>query len=123
MWGWIKRIFVGMLIGLLVALVYVFVSYTYTISKLRDQDPGSTSLIDTRIQEVQGRGEQPKRMQTWVPLERISPNSQRAVLAGEDTNFATHHGFDYEAIQRAWDDAQREAEQESKQEGEDPSIW
>ncbi|HEY0319418.1 MAG TPA: transglycosylase domain-containing protein [Pyrinomonadaceae bacterium] len=123
MWGWIKRIFLGMLIGLVVALLYVFISYTYTISKLRDRNPASTSLIDYRIQEAQARGEQPKRMQTWVELERISPHLQRAVLAGEDTNFATHHGFDYEAIQRAWDDAQREAEKESKQEGDDPSIW
>jgi monofunctional biosynthetic peptidoglycan transglycosylase len=125
MWGWIRRIFLGMLVGLVLALVYVFISYTYTISKLRDQNPASTSLIDYRMQEAQKRGEQPKRMQTWVPLERISPQLQRAVLAGEDTNFATHHGFDYEAIQHAWDEAQREAEKESKQEGEgeDPSIW
>jgi monofunctional biosynthetic peptidoglycan transglycosylase len=114
-----------MLVGLVVALLYVFVSYTYTISKLRDQNPASTSLIDYRMQESQAHGEQPKRMQTWVPLDRISPQLQRAVLAGEDTNFAAHHGFDYEAIQRAWDEAQREAEKESKQEGEDadPSIW
>lgn len=123
MWGWIKRLSVGVLIGFLGALVYVFLSYTHTISKLRDQNPASTSLIDARIAEAQARGQQPKRVQTWVPLERISANLQRAVLAGEDSNFATHHGFDYEAIQRAWDDAQREAEKESKQEGEDPSIW
>jgi monofunctional biosynthetic peptidoglycan transglycosylase len=36
-----------------------------------------------------------------VPLDRISPNLQRAVLAGEDNNFFTHDGFDYEAIQKA----------------------
>jgi monofunctional glycosyltransferase len=125
MWGWIRRIFLGMLVGLVLALAYVFISYTYTISKLRDQNPASTSLIDYRMQEAQKRGEQPKRMQTWVPLERISPQLQRAVLAGEDTNFSAHHGFDYEAIQHAWEEAQREAEKESKQEGEgeDPSIW
>jgi monofunctional biosynthetic peptidoglycan transglycosylase len=112
-----------MLAGLVLALLYVFISYTYTISKLQTQNPASTSLIDWRIREAQARGEQPKRMQTWVPLERISAHLQRAVLAGEDTNFAAHNGFDYEAIQRAWDEAQREAEKESKQEGEDPSIW
>ncbi len=123
MWGWIKRITLGMLIGLLAALAYVYVTYTYTISKLRDQNPSSTSLIDTRIKETQSRGQQPKRMQTIVPLERISPQLQRAVLAGEDSNFATHNGFDYQALQRAWDEAQREAELEAKQEGEDPSSW
>jgi monofunctional biosynthetic peptidoglycan transglycosylase len=112
-----------MLVGFLAAIGYVFVTYTYSIQKLRDRDPSSTSLIDTRIAEAQARGQQPRRVQTWVPLERISPSLQRAVLAGEDANFATHNGFDYAALQRAWDEAQREAEKEAKQEGEDPSSW
>jgi monofunctional biosynthetic peptidoglycan transglycosylase len=85
---------------------------------LRNHNPSSTSLIDTRIREAQAKGQQPKREQVWVPLERISPNLQRAVLAGEDTNFLYHHGFDYEAIQKAWEQAQREAAREAKAEGE-----
>jgi len=85
---------------------------------LRNHNPSSTSLIDTRIREAQAKGQQPKREQVWVPLERISPNLQRAVLAGEDTNFIYHRGFDYEAIQKAWEQAQREAAREAKAEGE-----
>ena len=85
---------------------------------LRNHNPSSTSLIDTRIREAQAKGQQPKREQVWVPLEKISPNLQRAVLAGEDTNFLTHRGFDYEAIQKAWEQAQREAAREAKVEGE-----
>lgn len=85
---------------------------------LRNHNPSSTSLIDTRIREAQAKGQQPKREQVWVPLERISPNLQRAVLAGEDTNFVFHRGFDYEAIQKAWEQAQREAAREAKAEGE-----
>lgn len=85
---------------------------------LRNYNPSSTSLIDTRIREAQAKGQQPKREQVWVPLERISPNLQRAVLAGEDTNFLTHRGFDYEAIQKAWEQAQRETAREAKAEGE-----
>lgn len=113
-----------MLVGLVLALAYVYISYTYTISQLRDRNPSSTSLIDNRIQEAQKRNEQPRRMQSWVPLDRISGHLQRAVLAGEDSNFATHDGFDYTAIQRAWEEAQRAAEKESKEEGEEePSSW
>jgi monofunctional glycosyltransferase len=85
---------------------------------LRNHNPGSTSLIDTRLNEASAKGQQPRREQVWVPLDKISPNLQRAVLAGEDTNFVTHHGFDYEAIQKAWDQAQREAAREAKTEGE-----
>lgn len=85
---------------------------------LRSYNPSSTSLIDTRIREAQAKGQQPRREQVWVPLERISPNLQRAVLAGEDTNFVFHRGFDYEALQKAWEQAQREAAREAKAEGE-----
>jgi monofunctional biosynthetic peptidoglycan transglycosylase len=81
-------------------------------------------MIEQRAKEARDEGREPRRVQQWVPLDRISVNLQRAVLAGEDTNFATHHGFDYEAIQRAWDDAQKESEKESKQEGDpDDSSW
>src|SRR6266480_7944857 len=88
---------------------------------LADTDPATTSMIGARVREAQINGAQPKRVQIWVPLEKISPQLQRAALAGEDTNFATHHGFDYEAIQRAYDQAQKEAEKEAKQEGENDS--
>ena len=81
-------------------------------------------MIEQRAKEAREQGREPRRLQQWVPLDRISVNLQRAVLAGEDTNFSTHHGFDYEAIQRAWDDAQKESEKEAKQEGDaDDSSW
>lgn len=38
----------------------------------------------------------------WRPLDRISPNLVRAVLAAEDTRFCDHVGLDLEALQRAW---------------------
>jgi monofunctional biosynthetic peptidoglycan transglycosylase len=104
----------GVIIGMVVYEGIMFVQ----VFSLRSRNPSSTSLIDTRIAEAQARGQQPRREQVWVPLEKISPNLQRAVLAGEDTNFLTHHGFDYEAIQKAFEQAQREAAREAKAEGE-----
>lgn len=91
------------------------------VSGLATQNPATSSMIEARVREAQINGVQPKRVQIWMPLEKISPQLQRAVLAGEDTNFATHHGFDYEAIQRAYDQAQKESEKEAKQEGENDS--
>ncbi len=88
---------------------------------LLNQNPATTSMIETRVREAERNGSQPKRVQIWVPLERISPQLQRAVLAGEDSNFAIHHGFDYDAIQKAWDQAQKEADKAAKQEGENDS--
>jgi len=37
----------------------------------------------------------------WEPLDRISVNLQKAVIASEDGTFLTHNGFDFDAIQKA----------------------
>lgn len=111
---WVFLVALGIVVGIIVYEGMMFVRVFY----LRTHNPSSTSLIDTRIMEAEAKGQQPRREQIWVPLERISPNLQRAVLAGEDTNFMAHRGFDYEAIQKAWEQAQRETAREAKAEGE-----
>lgn len=106
-------------LGVAVGLIGYETIMLARVARLRSRNPVSTSLMDARAAESRDRGQQPRRVQAWVPLERISSNLQRAVMAGEDTNFKTHRGFDYEAIQKAWDQAQREAAKEAKKEGED----
>ena len=39
----------------------------------------------------------------WAPWSRISRQAGIAVIAAEDQNFLTHHGFDVESIQKAID--------------------
>jgi len=107
-------VFLGIFIGLVAYEAIMFIRVWH----LRTTNPYSTSLIDARIQEAEAKNQTPRREQVWVPLNKISPNLQRAVLAGEDTNFVTHHGFDYEALQKAWDEGMREAAREAKKEGE-----
>src|SRR5919205_2289488 len=127
MWRTVWRIFktAALVVLALVTLFVVYEVFTFPqVSELRTKNPETTSMIEQRAKEAREQGREPRRVQQWVPLERISVNLQRAVLAGEDTNFTTHHGFDYEAIQRAWDDAQKESEKEAKQEGDqDDSSW
>lgn len=123
MWRIIKTGFI-----VVVALFTLFVLYEVAtfprVSDLQTKNPETTSMIETRLKEARDEGREAKRIQQWVPLSRISPNLQRAVLAGEDTNFVTHHGFDYEAIQRAWDEGSKVSEKEAKDEGDnDPSDW
>ena len=45
--------------------------------------------------------------QVWVPWERISPHAVVAVIASEDQKFLAHDGFDFQAIERAMEDAGR----------------
>jgi monofunctional biosynthetic peptidoglycan transglycosylase len=37
----------------------------------------------------------------WVPIERINRNMVRAAIAGEDSKFCSHNGFDAQAIEAA----------------------
>ena len=62
-----------------------------------------TPLMITRIIEFKLDNEGDATFShTWVPLEEISPNLQKAVIASEDGNFLKHSGFDFIAIQKAF---------------------
>ena len=39
--------------------------------------------------------------ETWKPIENISPNLARAVVASEDARFCSHNGFDWIEIDKA----------------------
>jgi monofunctional glycosyltransferase len=123
MWYWTKVLFLVLLGAIVVWLGYEYFTFP-DISKLRTENPQTTSMIEYRISEAKANGEEPRKYQIWMPIEQISPHLQRAVLAGEDSHFFQHKGFDWDAIQKAWDEAQKEAEIEAKKEGDyDPDEW
>ena len=115
MWYWTKILFLILLGAIGVWLLYEIITFPH-IWNLRAENPVTTSLIEYRLAEAKAEGREPRKFQIWVPIEQISPNLQRAVLAGEDTRFFTHNGFDWEAIQNAWDEAMKEGEKEAREE-------
>lgn len=60
-----------------------------------------TPLMMTRAVENKFDGKDMVCSHDWVPIEQISKNLQKAVIASEDANFLHHHGFDFNAIQKA----------------------
>lgn len=54
-----------------------------------------------RCMEQVGGGESIKMHHHWVPMEEISRHMPVAVMASEDQRFLKHHGFDYNAIEKA----------------------
>ena len=123
MWYWTKILFSILCGAVAVWLIYEIVTFP-TISKLRTENPVTSSMIEHRISEAQAENRQPQKYQIWTPIEQISPHLHRAVLAGEDARFFEHDGFDWEAIDKAWQEAQREGEKEAKAEGDyDPDSW
>ena len=60
-----------------------------------------TPLMFIRCAEQLEKGETMRLEHHWVPMDRISPHAPVAVMASEDQRFLLHHGFDYEAIEKA----------------------
>jgi monofunctional biosynthetic peptidoglycan transglycosylase len=61
-----------------------------------------TPLMITRAVEQKMEGKEMTCSHDWVPLEDISNNLQKAVIASEDGNFLKHSGFDFKAMQKAF---------------------
>ncbi|MBP6014512.1 MAG: monofunctional biosynthetic peptidoglycan transglycosylase [Alphaproteobacteria bacterium] len=79
--------------SIFLTLLYRFVPVPITLHML------GTTLIDGHMLRKE-----------WVPLERISPNLVRAVIASEDGEFCNHYGFDFEQMEAAWKSAKRNGE-------------
>jgi monofunctional biosynthetic peptidoglycan transglycosylase len=90
---------------ILLSLVAIALLYHgYVVGRVfwyRSHTPDVTALMAQRMAEARAAGLEPKRAQTWVAYDRISPNLVRAVLAGEDSRFFDHAGFDWEEIRNA----------------------
>lgn len=117
MWYWTKVLFLILAGALLVWFLYELVTFP-AISRLRNENPTTTSMIEYRLSQATAEGREPRKFMIWTPIEQISPNLQRAVLAGEDARFFSHNGFDWDAIQKAWDEAVKEGEKEAREEWE-----
>jgi len=61
-----------------------------------------TPLMLTRMIENKFDGKEAYLNHDWEPLENISPNLQKAVIASEDGYFLKHSGFDFKAMQKAF---------------------
>jgi len=66
-----------------------------------------TPLMVTRALEQKFAEKEMTCSHTWVPLEEISTNMQKAVIASEDGTFLTHYGFDFKAMQKAFKNNER----------------
>jgi len=85
--GW-RRWLVNLLLLAFVLPPVMFLGYRYI-------PPLVTPLMIIRAAEGYGL------KRDWVPLSRISPHLQRAVIASEDARFCEHHGFDWVAVNKA----------------------
>lgn len=89
-------------IGWIILLVF-FGSTLSIVLLYKFVNPPVTMLMVIRIGEQVMDGQKAVVKKKWVPIEKISTSLPLAVVASEDNRFTEHHGFDFEAIQKAQD--------------------
>lgn len=83
-------------------MVVAFLSSTIlAVIALRFVPVYFTPLMFIRLGQQMTKGEELKLRHRWVSLDEISPSLPVAVMASEDQRFLIHHGFDYQAIEKA----------------------
>jgi len=86
---WIRTLVLAVFLVVVVAPVGAVLLYRFA-------PPPITYLMVQRLAEGRGLHKH------WRPLTQISPALVQAVVAAEDARFCSHHGFDIEAIQKAF---------------------
>jgi monofunctional biosynthetic peptidoglycan transglycosylase len=81
--------------------IFGFIGPVLVTALYRFVPPPLTYLMVQRVFE--GRGFDRR----WKPLNEISPRLVRAAIAAEDARFCSHHGFDFNAIEKAMKNNER----------------
>ena len=83
--------------------LWIFLSVTLGLTLVYRWVPVPfTPLMVIRWFEGPQSGQVHRWSRDWVPLEQISTHMVQASVAAEDQHFMKHHGFDLEAIQKAY---------------------
>jgi monofunctional glycosyltransferase len=82
----------------LLAGLYLF--WILSLVALRFFDPTTTGVQIQRRVEAKLSGHPYRKRYKFVPLDRISPNLQHAMIASEDGHFYRHHGIDWEQVEQ-----------------------
>lgn len=96
-----KRVFRRILKWMGMFLLVFFILSLLETALLRLVNPPFTAMTACQwICHMAGGAEEGPRID-WRPLREISPHIRKAVLAGEDQRFLSHHGFDFTEINEA----------------------
>jgi monofunctional biosynthetic peptidoglycan transglycosylase len=86
---------------LAIALAALWLLLALMLTAMRWINPPTTAVHAERDLQAWLHHEPYHERYQFVPLSRISPNLQHAVIAAEDARFYQHHGFDWHAIELA----------------------
>lgn len=84
-------------------MLWFLVTTVLWVLAYRFINPPMTYLMVQRNWERKADGKPSKTKKTWVKSEEISDNMKRAVVSAEDQLFLNHIGFDFKAMEKAYE--------------------
>ncbi len=90
--GWLGKVW---RVALTLVLIFGLIGPVTVTAIYRFVPPPVTYLMIERLFE--GRGFE----RHWRPIGQMSPRLVRSVIAAEDARFCQHHGFDFQAMEKA----------------------
>lgn len=91
-------------IRILGKIIVWFIGITvFWVISLRFINPPVTFLMFQRGVERKIDGKEWKIEKDWIDFEDLSDNLKKAAIAGEDVNFLRHWGFDFKAMENAFE--------------------
>lgn len=100
--GALRLVWRALLACALLLLLYQAWIFAHVVWWIRF-DPASSRFMEDRLEVLQESNPDAGLRHRWVPYERISIHLKRAVIAAEDGKFLDHEGFDWDALQRAYE--------------------
>ena len=94
--GWAILLFLGLI---LLYQLWIFLHIIWW----KYYNPSNSAFMEDRLVVLHEKNPDAKLRHKWTPYDKISLNLKRALVAAEDANFMEHEGFDWDAIQRAYE--------------------
>jgi monofunctional biosynthetic peptidoglycan transglycosylase len=99
LWRWIGRASLFVVGLVLLYHLWIFVQVLWWTWF----NPSSSAFMSQRLALMHEKNPDAKLRHKWVDYDKISLNLKRALVAAEDANFMEHEGFDWDAIQKAYE--------------------
>ena len=103
----VLRQIVRLLMLLLLCTFALQVMFLLRIALMTVVDPQSSTFQRSEAWRLLSEQQRILWSQQWVDGDALSMHLKRAVIASEDAGFVEHSGFEWDAIERAWDKNQR----------------
>lgn len=87
----------------LIGLVVVQFWFLVHVWHWANHDPEITAFMQSRLERLREKDPRATIRHQWVPYNRISLHLKRAIVAAEDARFLEHEGFDWQAMQKAYE--------------------